>query len=614
MSRDYAYTAASASNEDASGGRRDGHGHGYAPVAHGHDGHREHVYGHAPRRSRESADGWEMSFKREFLHLTEAAANANANANAYADVNGQARDGGDHTNAYGYGMAALSPVESPEVQRRDIGYGMLGAGIGDEHEREYHEHREHHHSHVHFQTQVHPIRRETHHVPHEAHPSTSSPASTLPIPDTNKTGSSKTNATIPVPASVTATIPTHEPIATSAFISHSGSSSYSVREHARETFIVIDRTLDREHSETFGNAREPEESLPISVEPASGVGIGLQQRQRESQPLRPDTDATVNHLIGGSGVVVGIDEGDENYPYCVGSTLRSASSDKEDAVELVLVRQLGEGAFSCVWLARDVKGALVGVDDVFVDGVRRSGSVRSNASAGGSRKRGLGVVGRRQSESWAKKGSDGRLMKGIKPARREDRNTDGGAVDDAPGIIPSCTSGSGSVVLGELDGEGASAKVLGINPSITSTRTKPSALPSDFKSSLSAASFSSSSLSRSLDNDLANPVVGDSFGASNPERANQCKGSTLDDDNNDNNNKDVVIQNANVGIGSSSVEDDATTRDGRIVAVKMMNRALCDVNDRTRISFVREVEVLRVSTHFFLSPPLSFFSFFLLFP
>jgi len=34
---------------------------------------------------------------------------------------------------------------------------------------------------------------------------------------------------------------------------------------------------------------------------------------------------------------------------------------------------------------------------------------------------------------------------------------------------------------------------------------------------------------------------------------------------------------------------------GRVVAVKMMDRSLCDTNDRTRISFVREVEVLRVS-------------------
>ncbi|CAE7202804.1 unnamed protein product [Rhizoctonia solani] len=36
---------------------------------------------------------------------------------------------------------------------------------------------------------------------------------------------------------------------------------------------------------------------------------------------------------------------------------------------------------------------------------------------------------------------------------------------------------------------------------------------------------------------------------------------------------------------------------GRLVAVKMMDRALCDVNDRTRISFVREVEVLRHISH-----------------
>ena len=35
--------------------------------------------------------------------------------------------------------------------------------------------------------------------------------------------------------------------------------------------------------------------------------------------------------------------------------------------------------------------------------------------------------------------------------------------------------------------------------------------------------------------------------------------------------------------------------DGRVVAVKMMELAMCDANDRTRISFVREVEVLRVS-------------------
>lgn len=44
-----------------------------------------------------------------------------------------------------------------------------------------------------------------------------------------------------------------------------------------------------------------------------------------------------------------------------------------------------------------------------------------------------------------------------------------------------------------------------------------------------------------------------------------------------------------------SHQADAIPR-GRLVAVKMMELAVCDANDRTRISFVREVEVLRVST------------------
>lgn len=39
---------------------------------------------------------------------------------------------------------------------------------------------------------------------------------------------------------------------------------------------------------------------------------------------------------------------------------------------------------------------------------------------------------------------------------------------------------------------------------------------------------------------------------------------------------------------------------GNLVAVKMMERAVCEANDRTRISFVREVEVLRVSLHLVL--------------
>lgn len=58
--------------------------------------------------------------------------------------------------------------------------------------------------------------------------------------------------------------------------------------------------------------------------------------------------------------------------------------------------------------------------------------------------------------------------------------------------------------------------------------------------------------------------------------------------------------------GSALVDDgvlnlDDVSKPGRLVAVKMMDIAVCDANDRTRISFVREVEVLRVRVPLFLS-------------
>lgn len=45
--------------------------------------------------------------------------------------------------------------------------------------------------------------------------------------------------------------------------------------------------------------------------------------------------------------------------------------------------------------------------------------------------------------------------------------------------------------------------------------------------------------------------------------------------------------------GGAPEADDA----GGLVALKMMDRALCDANDRTRVAFVREVEVLRHISH-----------------
>ncbi|KAL4246142.1 hypothetical protein ABKN59_009319 [Abortiporus biennis] len=55
------------------------------------------------------------------------------------------------------------------------------------------------------------------------------------------------------------------------------------------------------------------------------------------------------------------------------------------------------------------------------------------------------------------------------------------------------------------------------------------------------------------------------------------------------------------GIGSekptSGVHYTAQSNSGRLVAVKMTDRILCDKNDRSRVSFVREVEVLRHISH-----------------
>ncbi|KAF8682201.1 Protein tyrosine kinase [Rhizoctonia solani] len=65
--------------------------------------------------------------------------------------------------------------------------------------------------------------------------------------------------------------------------------------------------------------------------------------------------------------------------------------------------------------------------------------------------------------------------------------------------------------------------------------------------------------------------------------------------------RDILRQQSPLLIESSPTARfdtlEETSATGRLVAVKMMDRALCDVNDRTRISFVREVEVLRHISH-----------------
>lgn len=196
-----------------------------------------------------------------------------------------------------------------------------------------------------------------------------------------------------------------------------------------------------------------------------------------------------------------------------GTRLKSGSGN----AQVKLVRALGEGAFSSVWLAIDEGGNLTPSN---VHYSRHLQSTERQTSAALSSSLGLDigveinskeptnntedvspVTLRRKSSSWAKKSRD-RRMQGITPP----------ANVSMPGFDWNHTGsqniGGDDVLLDELVGEGASASGTG-------------------------------------------------------------------------------QEESNIGTDSAS----------RFVAVKVMNRALCDANDRTRISFVREVEVLRHISH-----------------
>lgn len=140
-----------------------------------------------------------------------------------------------------------------------------------------------------------------------------------------------------------------------------------------------------------------------------------------------------------------------------------------DEVPFELLKPLGQGAFSSVWLARDV-------EDRLLPPLARSASKKQRQK-------------RRKSASMAKKLEE--YVRGIKPSVKVD--------------------GSGPGVLDEMDGKGA-------------------------------------------------------CWPESPEASRS----------------------------NSMTSKEPRYKPGRLVAVKMMDRSLCDTNDRTRISFVREVEVLRV--------------------
>lgn len=51
------------------------------------------------------------------------------------------------------------------------------------------------------------------------------------------------------------------------------------------------------------------------------------------------------------------------------------------------------------------------------------------------------------------------------------------------------------------------------------------------------------------------------------------------------------------GSTGTGADDRSPSRAGRLVALKMTDISLCDRDDRTRVSFIREVEVLKVNPH-----------------
>ncbi|KAG9051141.1 hypothetical protein FS837_011987 [Tulasnella sp. UAMH 9824] len=167
---------------------------------------------------------------------------------------------------------------------------------------------------------------------------------------------------------------------------------------------------------------------------------------------------------------------------------------------LKLIKLLGQGAFSSVWLATDETAELA---------LCRSASIGRGLSRRGSAGKKV-VKRRRKSQSWAKQERDGR-MDGLKPPKLDTHN------------------------------EAEESKV-GLN-------AEPPTSPSDTVSVRSERQSDKDPPARTL-------WASRSFASLNGAKI--------------------------LGNGS------------RMVAVKMMDRAMCDANDRTRISFVREVEVLRV--------------------
>lgn len=306
------------------------------------------------------------------------------------------------------------------------------------------------------------------------------------------------------------------------------------------------------HAHPIRRETQHQDIAPLSL-PIPSKTVGTNRSPTSDDEVADSAEADEKSGPYHSGSILSAESGDE------GEKERQDGSGRASKVKLELIRPLGEGAFSSVWLAKDTTGELARSHSRSLSRSRsrkhaRNDSSTSNASSdlgslvapeilastrvGAQRGTiGLGAGFRRKSESRAKRRSDSKQMHGIRPTASVGLGSTGvGYVTnhhdaDAEELSVnnvgdrSERSADHSVLLDELDGEGASVAAAGG--------------------------------ARSGGVEMFSPI-------------------------------DEMKERSTSGVRADEQEK------GTVVAVKMMNRALCDANDRTRISFVREVEVLRV--------------------
>lgn len=249
-------------------------------------------------------------------------------------------------------------------------------------------------------------------------------------------------------------------------------------------------------------------------------------------------------------------------------------------MKLRLIRLVGKGAFSSVWLARDEENVLLesppqhdfdisdatqassivgGGEDV--EGTMEGNKDRGRTQQPHERRRPSEIgIGEGSSTNGARRGRD-RKVDGLRPFNM-----------------------SKSLSFSVQSGESSSRPEM--RRPVTSLETGRAGMR---RSDLTPREESLATLRSPEDATPRGEIPSSIYSIGTPEE-DTYDGSALADDDGDDDGMDV---DADVYIYGKP--RDRKEAQSRLVAVKMMDIAMCDANDRTRISFVREVEVLRVS-------------------